>query len=129
MNAVDTCILARWVLRDDPVQAQAADAVLAQPFFLGVSVLTELVWVLGSAGGMDRSAICRVVTRLFNLPTACIQHEAELRWAVERAATRGDFADMIHLCNSTGADQFVTFDARLPRQAGDNAPVPVKVLI
>jgi predicted nucleic-acid-binding protein len=128
MIAVDTSILARWVLRDDPVQAAAADAVLAQPFYLGVSVLVELGWVLQSVGAMDRGQVSRTVASLLGLPTACVQHAEQVRWAVERFSSRGDFADLIHLCNSADADGFATFDKRLAADAGPNAPVRVEVL-
>jgi predicted nucleic-acid-binding protein len=127
--AIDTCILARWVMRDDSVQAEMADTLLAQPFFLGVSVLVELNWVLGSIGQMDREQVARAFASLLGLPTAYVQHEALVRWAVERFATQGDFADLIHLCNSSDADLFVTFDKRLAGQAGSNAPIPVKVML
>ncbi len=129
MIAVDTCVLARWIMRDDPAQAESADALLAQPFFLGVTVLVELNWVLGSVGQMERRLIARAFASLLGLPTAYVQHEALVRWAVERFASQGDFADLIHLCNSTDADLFATFDKRLVRHAGSNAPIPVKALL
>jgi predicted nucleic-acid-binding protein len=129
MIAADTCVLARWVLRDDPVQTEIADAVLARPFYLGASVLVELSWLLGSAGQMKRSQIARTFATLLGLPTACVQNEAHVRWAVERFAARGDLADLLHVANSTEADAFATFDKRLVAQAGPNAPVKVTSLI
>jgi predicted nucleic-acid-binding protein len=128
MIAVDTNVLARWLMRDDPEQAAIADALLAKPFFVGVSVLVELGWVMETVGAMDRSQLARSLASLLGLPTAYIQHEAAVRWALERFATQGDLADLIHLCNSAEADSFATFDKRLSGQAGPNSPVPVKVL-
>jgi predicted nucleic-acid-binding protein len=128
MNAVDTCVLARWVMRDDPLQTAIADKVLAQPFYLGVSVLVELGWLLGSAGRMKRSQIARTFATLLGLPTAWVQNEAHVRWAVERFAARGDLADLLHIANSTEADTFATFDKRMVLQAGANAPVKVTSL-
>lgn len=129
MIAVDTCVLARWVLRDDPVQTKIADAVLAQPFYLGASVLVELGWLLGSAGQMKRSQIARTFAALLGLPTACVQNEAHVRWAVERFAAKGDLADLLHIANSTEAVAFATFDKRLVAQAGPNSPAKVTSLI
>ena len=128
MIALDTCILARWLMRDDPEQAAKADALLAEPFYLGVSVLVELAWVLRAVAAMDRQQMARAFSGLLGLPTACVQHDAHVRWAIERFATQGDLADLLHLCNSTDADAFATFDKRLAAQAGANVPVPVKVL-
>lgn len=128
MIALDTCILARWVMRDDLDQAASADVLLAAPFYLGVSVLVELNWILGAVGRMDRQQIAKAFASLLGLPTAYVQHESHIRWAVERYASQGDLADLIHLCNSADADLFATFDKRLAGQAGANAPVPVRLL-
>ena len=128
MIAVDTCVLVRWVLRDDGRQAVAADAQLALPFFLGVSVLVELGWVLATIGRMSRPQIARALESLLGLPTAIVEHETHVRWAIQRYAAMGDLPDLIHLANSTDADGFVTFDKALLREAGPNAPVPVSIL-
>ena len=129
MIAVDTCVIARWIMRDDPKQAALADTLLAQPFYLGASVLVELNWVLGTIGGMDRAQIATAFSCLLGLPTACVQNQSHVRWAVERFAGQGDLADLLHICNSSDADAFVTFDKRIVRQAGANSPVPVNELI
>ena len=97
-------------------------------FFLGASVLVELNWLLRTVGGMNRTQISLAFASLLGLPTACVQNEPHVRWAVERFATQGDLADLLHLGNSTDADAFVTFDKRLARQAGANAPLRVEVL-
>ena len=128
MIAVDTCVLARWILRDDPAQAGIADALLAEPFYLGIGVLVELNWVLSSVGGMSRIETARSFAILLALPTAIVQCEALVRWAVERFATRGDLADLLHIANSADADAFATFDVKISQQAGPNAPVMVKTL-
>lgn len=128
MRALDTCILARWVLRDDPAQAAVADDLLAQPFFLGVSVLVELSWVLESSGGMGRETLARTLAELVSLPTAWVQNADGVRWAIERFAQRGDFADLMHVANSTPAAGFITFDKAIVKDAGPNAPVPVELI-
>ena len=128
MIAVDTCVIVRWLLRDDPQQAAAADVLLAEPFFLGVSVVVELGWVLRTVGKMDRDKMSRALGSLLGLPTACVEHDAHVRWAVERFATRGDFADLIHIAASTEADAFATFDKGLLRDAGPNAPLSVAIV-
>jgi predicted nucleic-acid-binding protein len=129
MIAVDTCILARWVMRDDPGQTEIADAVLAAPFYLGIGVLVELNWVLGSVGGMPRKHIARTFATLLGLPTACVQNEVHVRWAVERFATSGDLADLLHIANSVEANAFATFDTKITRQAGPNSPLKINTLV
>jgi predicted nucleic-acid-binding protein len=128
MIALDTCVFARWVMRDHPEQTKIADSLLAQPFYLGIGVLIELGWVLQSVGGMSRADLARALAALLGLPTACVQNEAHVRWAVERFAAQGDLADMLHIANSTEAEALATFDAKMVRQAGPNAPVPMRLL-
>ncbi len=112
-------------MRDDTVQAAAADAVLGQPFQITTSVLVELGWVLGSIGGMGRSDLARSLGLILNLPTANVEGGSVVRWAVERFATTGDLADLVHLASSTGAEAFGTFDKQLLKDAGPNAPIIV----
>ncbi len=128
MIAVDTCVLARWVMRDDPKQTEIADAILAQPFYLGVGVLVELGWVLSSVCRMSRAELARTLATLLGLPSACVQNETHVRWAVERYGVKGDLADLLHIANSVDANAFATFDAKMPKQAGPNAPVKVRAL-
>ena len=128
MIAFDTSVFARWIMREDADQAAQADVALSSPFFLGTTVLVELGWILRSVGGMDRQEMARALNALVALPTAWVEHAEHVRWAIERYATQGDFADLIHLANSTEATTFATFDRRLIRQAGANPPVPVVVL-
>jgi predicted nucleic-acid-binding protein len=129
MRAVDTCVLARWILRDDARKAAAADAMLAEPFFVGASVLVELGWVLRTVGGMDRTQLSRSMRRLLGLPTACVEHEAHVRWAVERFSSRGDLADLVHVAHSIEAGAFATFDQRLLGDAGPHSPVPIETVV
>ncbi len=128
MNAPDTCIFARWILRDDEAQAEAADAILARPFRLGVTVLLELGWLLRSRGGMSRRELSEVLATVVSLPSASVEQEANVRWAIERYATSGDWADLMHLAAATEAESLLTFDQRLEREAGRNAPLPVQVI-
>ena len=125
MIALDTNVLVRWIARDDPVQSAHADEILQEPFFVSPSVLTELGWVLQTRIGMDRAKIAFSVSKLMSLPTANLPFAANLRWAVERYATQGDWGDLIHIATSTEAEAFGSFEKQLVKQAGPNAPVPI----
>ena len=72
---------------------------------------------------MSRDQMARAFAQLLGLPTVYVEREAEIRWAIERFASNGDLADLIHIATSADADSFVTFDQRLVRQAGPLAPV------
>lgn len=128
MISLDTNVLVRWVMRDDPVQRDIADVIMARPFFVPISVFMEFGWVLRSVFGLTRVQIAEAAALVVNLPTANLPFFENLRWAIERYASEGDWEDMIHLATSNDADAFGTFEKRLARQAGPNTPVPIKNL-
>jgi predicted nucleic-acid-binding protein len=128
VKAVDTNILARYLTRDDPVQVPLADAVLAQPCFVTLTVLMETVWLLASRYGMTRHQIARALTALLELPLITTPDDALVGWAINRFANGADFADMIHIIAAQGADSFVSFEARLSRLAGPDSPLPIETL-
>lgn len=125
--ALDTCILARWVMRDDKAQAEAADTLLARPFFIGQTVLLELGWLLRTAGRMDRAQLAETLQTLTGLPTAVVENADRVRWAIERYAQRGDLADLLHVANAVGVRSIATFDRKFVRDATPNAPTQVEL--
>lgn len=127
MKAVDTNILVRWITRDDPVQAPLADIVMGTPVFVSHTVLIELVWTLrGKTYRFERSDTADVLDGIVALATTTTPFEEGVRWAIDRFAAGADFADMIHLIGSRGADHFVTFERRLSQQAGPDTPLPIE---
>jgi predicted nucleic-acid-binding protein len=123
--ALDTNVLVRWIVRDDPKQFARADAVMAEPFFLPISVFMELGWVLRSVYGFSRQDISKTAALVVSLPTTNIPFATNIRWAIERYAAGGDWEDMIHLATSTEADAFGSFDMRLSKQGGPNSPISI----
>lgn len=129
MRSIDTNVLARWVLGDDPAQAPVAAAVLAEPVFVPLTVLLELGWVLHKALGFSRDVATDLLEQVLALDTAMIEHAALARWATTRFREGADWGDMLHLAASANdATEFVTFDRRLAHRAGADAPLPVAVL-
>jgi len=52
VRAVDTNLIVRALVRDDPAQSAAAETVLAnEPVFIPVTVMLQLEWVLRSRYG------------------------------------------------------------------------------
>lgn len=54
MKSVDTNVLVRFILGDDPEQSAQAEAIVKEGVFVPITVLLELGWVLGSRYGLDR---------------------------------------------------------------------------
>ena len=119
MIAVDTNVLARYLLADDALQARAAGALLAQPeetFWIPVTVLLELGWVLRRYG-VPRDIIVAHLRDLMSLPGVDVQMAAEVIVALSWAEGGLDFADALQLALSARAQSFATFDEELALRA------------
>lgn len=124
-TAIDTNVLVRLLVGDDPAQARRALALLeAGPVWIPRTVLLETVWVLRRAYGLADERIQELIAGLLAVEGAGIEARPE----VERALAwwRGglDFADALHLAASAAATRFVTFDRTLVRRARPLATRP-----
>lgn len=118
MRAVDTNVLVRFIVADDPDQALRARAIVpAERLFIPVTVLLEAEWVLRSAYGFAPARVSDALRRLVGLPTIAVQHPAEVSRALAGAAQGVDFADALHLALSAGCSDFISFDRSLARDA------------
>jgi predicted nucleic-acid-binding protein len=117
--ALDTNILARYLLDDEPVQARAARRLLADAkaeYWIPVTVVLELAWVLRKADA-PRSVIMERLRDLLSLRNVRVQN-ADLVFQALRWAAQGlDLADALHLVLSGKAERFATFDEALVKQA------------
>jgi predicted nucleic-acid-binding protein len=128
MIALDTNVIVRWILRDDEAQAVVAEGLLATPCWIGITILLELGWVLLRRGQLPREVIFEALTLLISLPEVHVERAAEVRWALGRFRDGADLADVLHLAATAKVDHFATFDRKLAKRAGDDAPVPVRTL-
>lgn len=126
MTGVDTNVLVRFLTRDDPAQFRRADAFLCdlarrgELAFVDVVVLCELVWVLETAYGYDRSAISSALEGMLSASDLAIQERDRVRAAATAYRDRqGDFADHLigELNAHAGCDKTVTFDRKLRSSA------------
>lgn len=129
MIAVDTNVLARWVLGDDPVQTPRAAALVAESVFISLSVLLELGWVLHKSLGFERTVAAQLLEQVLALDTATIEQVELAQWATERFSAGADWGDMIHVvAGARECTEFATFDRRLARHAGPDSPLPIILL-
>jgi predicted nucleic-acid-binding protein len=113
--AVDTNVLVRAAVRDDPEQTAAATRIMARAEIvaIGVSCLCEFVWVLHSVYGYRALRIAEAIRILLvaeNVETNRPVAEAGL--AMLEAG--GDFADGVIAYEGKwlGAETFVSFDKK-----------------
>lgn len=126
MKAVDTNVVARFILQDDPVQSQQAVECIAQGVFVSESVLMETEWVLRSVALWKRARVNDALSIFLAVESVAVARPADLAWALDRHRGGADWADMLHLIAVRGHDAFLTFEKNL--RAGKDAPVPVEVL-
>jgi predicted nucleic-acid-binding protein len=126
LSSVDTNILLRRIVRDDPGQFDLVKAHFASnQIMICPTVLLETVWVLASYYKWPRGRIHEAMEALIDLENVSVPDTEGTRWVLDRYASGADFADMMHVTGSRFADQFVTFDAKLARQAGPDAEVQI----
>ncbi|MBB3691777.1 type II toxin-antitoxin system VapC family toxin [Sphingomonas sp. BK580] len=117
------------ITRDDPVQAALADAIFDVPVVITTTVLLEAEWVLrGRRYATRRDTTATLLEQIAETTTVTIEHEEGVRWATGRYRLGADFADMIHLVVPADATRSVTFDRRLARHAGTDAPLAIETL-
>ncbi len=119
MIALDTNILARYLLDDEPAQARAARRLLADAkseYWIPVTVVLELAWVLRKADAPRRLVMERL-RDLLSLRNVRAQNADLVFQALRWAAQGMDLADALHLVLSGKAERFATFDEALVTQA------------
>lgn len=122
MIALDTNVLARYLLNDDPKQANAAAALLRkqETFTAPITVILELVWVL-QVNDCSRVEIGKGLRALLGLPNFKPKEFESLACALGWFDEGMDFADALHLALSLKDASFCTFDKALVNQASRTA--------
>ena len=126
MIAIDTNVLLRYLVRDDPQQAKAARALLEgltreDPGYVCREVAIELVWVLERAYRFDRAEIADVLLEL--VATDCLVFESVenvIRSVLRYRRGGPGFSDLMILAAAERAEALPlhTFDRRLARVEG-----------
>ena len=128
MRALDTNVVTRFLIRDDPEQTETADRLMSESVMITSTVLLETVWVLASFYRRTRAEVAAALKVLIEQSNVTIPNQEGVCWAIDRMATGADFADMLHLADAAGADHFATFDRGVARKAGVHAPVAIETL-
>jgi predicted nucleic-acid-binding protein len=113
--AVDTNVLARAALQDDPKQGKAAAKLLEEATLIAVSLpsLCELVWILRRGAKLSKDDIAQTIRDLLGTANISMDRPAvEAGLAVLEAG--GDFADGViaHEGAWLGGETFVSFDRK-----------------
>ena len=131
MIALDTNVLVRFLVADDPEQFEAARRSLArlgpaeESGFVADVVLAELVWVLRSTYEHSRGEILQALEALASADHLTFEDDGRLARALRAFGEgRGDFADYLirERAAVAGCSSVLTFDRTLQKEKGFSAP-------
>lgn len=120
--AVDTNVLLRFLLADEPTQHRAAVQALesAGTVIVPLVALCEVAWVLGRTYNLTRSEIATTLRALTGIES--VEHDvAEVEAGLAMLDAGGDFADGVIARQGRlkRADVFISFDRKALRHLND----------
>ncbi len=122
MIGVDTNVLVRYIVEDDPKQSPAAFAMIdrllerGERLFIPQIVVCELVWVLAFAYKYKRAEIVTILNTLRRGAQVTVEGADQVKRAIDAyAAGRGDVADFLiaERAEAVGCSAVATFDEAL----------------
>ncbi|HEY1783558.1 MAG TPA: type II toxin-antitoxin system VapC family toxin [Roseiarcus sp.] len=127
MIAVDTNVIVRYLVADEPEQFRRATALMENDAILiSSTVVLEAEWVLRSIYRLNRSAVLGALRKLTTLPTVSIDDPARLSRAFDWAERGMEFADALHLAAASACEAFTSFDRALKSTAAELGATPVR---
>ncbi len=131
MISIDTNILLRFLMKDDPVLSpQPLEIIAANDCFVSHAALTEVVYTLESYYRSSRADIGHALDALFSLHHLTVEDRAVTERAVAWYKSGMDLGDAMIAASSHGAEHVATFDrdfARLARKLRTTPPVEFRI--
>ena len=124
MQAVDTNVLVRFLVNDDPNQARQVLNLFQQlekadeQVLVPTIVLLELCWVVASGYRFSRDEVIQAVDDLLLLPVLKFEYETAVQQCVlEAQAINADLSDLLiaHVARAQGCNTVWTFDRKALR--------------
>lgn len=121
MFGLDTNVLVRFLLQDDPEQAEHARRVIeealasGEPLAVGLLVILETEWVLRSCAKLHKKTVITTFRMLLEARDLRIEHEESLEHALYLYEnSTADFADclMATRYKQSGCSAMLTFDRK-----------------
>jgi len=122
MHAVDTNLLVRLIVADNPKQTTRAKNFIGAGAWVSHLVLAETLWVLASFYQMDRDSLMRAVEALLSNKLLTIQDRESVSDALSlfRGHKGVNFSDclILSIARKLGHTPVGTFDAKFARLDG-----------
>lgn len=109
--ALDANVLLRYLLNDEPKQAERSRALLAggSRFWVPITVMLELAWVL-RAHGADADSVALGLRTILGLASVTVQERDAVVRALAWHQHGMGMADALHLALSHQSERLTTFD-------------------
>jgi predicted nucleic-acid-binding protein len=122
MRAVDTNVLLRLIIRDDPRQTASAASFIEKGVWVSVLALAETAWVLASVYELSSKELASAIEMLLNHRDLVLQEPETVAGALDlfRARPALGFSDclMLELARRAGHLPLGTFDRNLAKAEG-----------
>jgi len=126
MTGLDTNILVRFIMADDPVQSNQARSLIESfsaesPGFISLVCLAELIWVLRSRYRKPKSEIVGWLNLFLEASELVFESELAAEQALEiYAGSTAEFSDCLieRSGAAAGCRNTLTFDAAAAKSAG-----------
>lgn len=126
MIGIDTNVLVRYFIEDDPVQSRLTDSFFrslssADPGWISQATILEFAWIMKSVRRLDRKTIAAMMGKLTMLDSIVVERadivDKALQWYRNGNA---EFADCLIAASgrAAGCAKTVTFDKIAARDAG-----------
>jgi len=124
MRAIDTNVLVRVLVGDDPIQRASAEAFIRAegPVWISHVVLVETIWVLESVYDQKKPQLVEALARILDNRELAVADPGVARAALEHFQAKGktDFGDclILEIARKAGHLPLATFDKALAKAAG-----------
>jgi predicted nucleic-acid-binding protein len=126
LTGLDTNVLIRFFVKDDPVQSLRAKELIdsltrEEPGWIALTTVVELVWVIDRRLHGGRTAVTTFLGQLLTREDIVIENSTLVERAFQRYRNRNaDFADCLIAVSAqaAGCSKTVTFDRKAARDAG-----------
>lgn len=126
MIGLDTNVLVRYIMQDDPRQSPKANRLIESlsadnPGYVPLVAMVELVWVLSASYGLNRSQVAAALDLLLRGKELAIDRADLVLLALRRFSSGGaDFADCLieSIARNAGCEATMTFDVGAVKAAG-----------
>lgn len=122
MVGLDTNVVIRYLVQDEPGQSSQASAVIdalteSEPGFISLVTVVELYWVLRRAYKIGTTRCAELIGGLLDARELRVGQDSIVRAALIASRDGPDFADAViaELGRVAGCEHTVTFDRRAAR--------------